>query len=165
MARPCAAEGRTAGGRPPFLRYAVSCYCSRSSTCSRSSSRTSLRESRFANRSWRNSWRKCQRANDPLSRFSLSSELSAHQMAPFDERTSSVDPNGEAWARMDAPWQLLDQLGHAAHPMAPAMGAVAVEVPQIQFFDVVVVQFQFLDKVVGLDSGYMWVLGRFPFFL
>ena len=30
---------------------------------------------------------------------------------------------------------VLDEPGHAAHPVAPAMGALAVEVPQIQYID------------------------------
>ena len=44
-------------------------------------------------------------------------------------------------------WLVLAQPGHAALPAAPAMGAFAVEVSQIQFIDdEVVEQFQFLDK-------------------
>ena len=43
------------------------------------------------------------------------STLSAHQMAPPDERTSMVDANGHAWVRLDTArgshWQNLDT-GH-----------------------------------------------------
>ena len=43
------------------------------------------------------------------------STLSAHQMAPPDERTSMVDDNGHAWVRLDTArgslWQNLDT-GH-----------------------------------------------------
>ena len=56
----CAADGRTAGGRPP-MRFCL-LLPSRLSACPRSSSRTSRREHRFANRSWRNSWWKCQQS-------------------------------------------------------------------------------------------------------
>ena len=50
-------------------------------------------------------------------------------------------------------WLILEELGHAAHPVAPALGVVAVEVPQVQFLH---------DETVGywwacwwFDSGYM----------
>ena len=44
-------------------------------------------------------------------------------------------------------WLVLAEPGLAAHAMAPAMAAVAVEVLQFQFIDAVVFeQFQFLDK-------------------
>ena len=40
------------------------------------------------------------------------STLSAHQMAPLDERTSMVDANGHAWVRLDTArgsfWQNLE---------------------------------------------------------
>ena len=55
---------------------------------------------------------------------SSSSELSAHQMAPPDERTSMVDANGHAWVRLDtAPgsyWQNLD----TRHTQWTALGAL-----------------------------------------
>ena len=41
--RSCAADGRAAGGRPPFLRYAFACCRAGISTCPRSSSRTDWR--------------------------------------------------------------------------------------------------------------------------
>ena len=69
---------------------------------------------------------------------SSSSELSAHQMAPPDERTSMVDANGHAWVRLDtAPgsyWQNLD----TRHTQWTRLGSA--EVPQIQFIDFVVVE-------------------------
>ena len=44
-------------------------------------------------------------------------------------------------------WLVLEEPGHAALPVASALGGVAVEVPQIQFIDAVIFeQFQFLDK-------------------
>ena len=44
---------------------------------------------------------------------------------------------------------VLAEPGHEPLPVAPAMGAVVVEVPQIQFFDdEVVVHVQFLDKFI-----------------
>ena len=47
-------------------------------------------------------------------------------------------------------WLVLAEPGLAALPVASALGGVAVEVPQIQFIDaVVLVQFQFLDKFLA----------------
>ena len=44
-------------------------------------------------------------------------------------------------------WLVLAEPGLAALPVASALGGVAVEVPQNQFLDAVVLeQFQFLDK-------------------
>ena len=52
-------------------------------------------------------------------------------------------------------WLVLAEPGHAALPVAPAMGALVVEVPQIQFIDdEVVEQIQFIDDE--------WNLFRLP---
>ena len=58
----CAADGRTAGGRPPFFSIRCVLLPSRLSTCPRSSSRTSLRDACVASRSWWNSWWKYQQS-------------------------------------------------------------------------------------------------------
>ena len=49
------------------------------------------------------------------------SELSAHQMAPFDERTSTLDANGHAWVRVDTAqgsyWWNIDTRQTQWHPL------------------------------------------------
>ena len=46
-------------------------------------------------------------------------------------------------------WLVLAEPGHEPLPMAPAMGAVVLEVPQLQLIDDEVVEhFQFLDKFI-----------------
>ena len=77
----CAADGRTAGGRPPFdtqlwdswRRFSPSStprclLSSRLSTCPRSSSRKSRSESRLASRNWRKGRWKCQQSSTSSSR-------------------------------------------------------------------------------------------------
>ena len=91
--------------------------------------------------------------------------LSAHQMAPGrstvlrsqDECTEMVDDKGACvGASVHCAWLVLEEPGHAALPVAPALGVVAVEEPQIQFLGD-----GWWD--IGFDSGYMvcvssWVL-------
>ena len=60
----------------------------------------------------------------------------AHQMAPFDDGTTWVVDNNDPWTLMNTAHGarlVLEEPGRAAYPEAPAMAALAVEGPQIQF--------------------------------